>query len=123
MKRPGEHADGWVGLAFAILAAIGLAFLVGCAIPVRPIAKLAPGKDGIPHFIPDPEQEPTIGAFIPDVLPGLLTGLGGAGTIAGGILAYLKAKEAARCRADADEGWTRAVTYAEKLPTEATKGA
>lgn len=88
----------------------------GCALPVRPVAKIVTGPDGVPYFAPDPEHEPTIGAYIPDGLPGILGAMGGVGTIAGGLLAWLKAREAARCRRDADEGWDHAMAYAKQLP-------
>lgn len=111
----------WLMLALAFGAVIALAIVSGCAIPVRPVAKIATGPDGLQHFIPDPEQEPSIGAFIPDGLPGILGAMGGVGTVAGGILAWLKAREAARCRRDADEGWDKAVAYAKQLPPESPK--
>lgn len=51
-------------------------FSCGCAIPVRPIAKVETGADGKPHFVPDPEQEPHPEDAVP-ILTGLLGVLGG----------------------------------------------
>lgn len=63
-------------MRIAALIALLIAVLTACAIPVRPIAKIVPGKDGTAHFIADPAQEPQLGDAV-GILGGLTGLLGG----------------------------------------------
>lgn len=67
------------------VAAVIVAVCVGCAIPVRPIAKIETGKDGLPHFIPDPDQEPSVADAAPFISVALKA-LGPWGELAAGLV-------------------------------------
>lgn len=54
----------WI-LIVVIVLGCAISAVVGCAIPVRPIAKIETGADGKQHFIPDPEQEPQMADALP----------------------------------------------------------
>lgn len=61
---------------------IPLALMAGCAVPVRPIAKLVPDANGGAHFEADPEREPQVGPAALTGLTGLLSACGPWGQLA-----------------------------------------
>jgi hypothetical protein len=86
----------WQLSVLALHGLFALALLTSCAIPVRPIAKIATGSDGLQHYIPDPDQEPKVGGFIDGLLPivAALTGAGGIGSAALLLLKNLRTRKA-----------------------------
>lgn len=66
-----------------------IAVVSGCALPVRPIAKIETGADGKQHFVPDREQEPQVGGFLQGLLP-LLGAVTGAGGLTSALVIFLK---------------------------------
>ncbi len=61
--------------------------LTGCAIPVRPIARVVPDTDGAMHFVPDEAQEPHVPAGLGQGFSMILTSLGPWGQLASALLA------------------------------------
>lgn len=64
-QPPNRTLNGLIWVVILLVIALCALSSAGCAIPVRPIAKTEVGKDGLPHFIPDPEQEPQIAEALP----------------------------------------------------------
>ena len=63
------------------LAIVAL-LLSGCAVPVRPIAKLVPDVNGGAHFEADPEREPHVPPAVFTGVAGLLNACGPWGQLA-----------------------------------------
>jgi hypothetical protein len=63
--------------------AVALLFLTGCAVPVRPVARIVPDADGVPHFVPDQAQEPHAPTGLLSVISGALSQLGPMGQLGG----------------------------------------
>lgn len=61
--------------------------LAGCAIPVRPIARVVPDVDGVMHFVPDQAQEPHLPDGLMQGFSMILKGLGPWGSLAASLLA------------------------------------
>lgn len=63
------------------------ALLSGCAVPVRPVARLVPDADGGAHFEADPEREPHVPAGLIEGGMMILKALGPWGDLAATLLA------------------------------------
>lgn len=112
--------DGLALIGALVAATVLIAMLTGCAVPVRPIAKLVPQPDGSAIFLPDPENEPQFSAaavsFLPSPYGELLAGGLTLLTAGFGAHARSQSKRAAEHKADADEGWQKAIEAERRAP-------